>query len=535
MTTRNTSGQREYICAHCGTDYLGKKHIDDKSQRFCTPDCKQKKHRAVKAAEKAKKKVDDRFDRFPKSARGIYVIGKCRDAGTVQIMQGHTTASLLRLHDLHDRFYKCHGWNPDEKKSVFNICHVQSHKGRDGSRGLLHPDNLFIGCSSLNRQQHNKPVPADAGLSIPASKLQRKWAVSSNDSDAAIAKKIRAFLGAKFDNYLDQAKSIDLNKRHALAQRIYNRQQKGTEVNKLDRRYTLGELEALEYEVLEAMDAYQSGKDVANKFKPEVYTRALLCIYAEELERFASGTGRHADNCRFMLPLVRFLGMYIAQIEDMLDRRHGSFLRLPNAEWKPIQRNSGLYWGTAPHSVMAYDFAYMKETILQGAFDALQGLKINKARYEDHIHKRLNLNTLVPTVDVPDHQSWEANSKDWGTYVDHLYASFTPVWQALLDLGLCTADQIEDARLGVLWSLQAAIEEGRHQHRNDHRWRRNNCKWWGFKDYPQWLEFPAVLAEKLLHPSMLLPCDDVDDFAPAPKLVFAPVSDDYLPPWAEAA
>lgn len=537
MTTATPQNkQPNFHCIHCNTEF----HRKSGGRNTCTEKCRKAHDRAAvaeaKAAAKTKAQTASQLERWCKSAKGLYHIRKCRDARTVEIMQGHTTESLLANDELHNRFYKCYGWNPDEKKSAFHICHVQSHKGRDGSLGLLDARQLFIGGAAHNQAHSDKPVPADAGMSIPAHKLDRKWNLAAGATDEAIAKKIRSLLGKEFDAYL-LAGSIKLSTHYATAQRVFNRQQKNTAVNKLDRTWTKPELEALDFEVLEAMDAYQAGKDVADKFKPEVYTRALLCVYAEELERFGQvlPAGRHRDNCLFMLPLVRVLGIYLAQTEsaakwanvpDWPDSSyfhlpHRRFLKVCGTEWQPVQYNSGLFWGKSPCSVMAYDFAYMQETILQGAFDALQGLAINKARYEDNILKRLHLNTLVADVPAPDQWSWEVNGSSWDQYISGLYASYEPVWQALLDLDLCTADQIEEARIAVLWSLQAAIEKARHQCRNDpslRRWHHGKLhKRWGWKGYPEWLEYPAVIAE-MLPPSKALPCDEVEPYFPLAAL-----------------
>ncbi|MDH4656013.1 hypothetical protein [Pseudomonas sp. BN606] len=500
MEVKNNAGQREYTCANCGTDYQGKKYIADKAQRFCSRSCKEKAARAAKA----KAKVVSQLERWAKSSFGGYVISKCRDAGTVQIMHGHTAQSLDDLASLYSSYFKCYGWNKDERKSLYNLCHIQPHKGRDGSIGLLHPHNLFIGCSEANRRHHNKPVPMDAGLSLPASKLVAKWKVKPNATAAAIAKQVLAFLGAEFDDYLLSAGSIKLNKRHSLAQRIYNRQQKGTAVADLDRKWTLPELEALPVEELEKMDAFQKGKEV-NTFRPEVYTKALLCVCEDELERLAgTGAGRHADNCRFMLPLVRGLGIYLAQLEseDVLERSHRSFMSLARATWKPLQYNMGLFWGTNPRPAMARDFGYMKETILQGAFNALQGLHVNKERFEDHLLKRLQLDTLVPQVDTPDEYSWVASEVgSWDVAIDTLYTAAEPVWNTLEHLGMVTLAQIEEARTGLLWSAKEAIDKGRRRYRAQPRFRRvhggKQYTDWGWKGYPDWLLYPPVLVEGL--------------------------------------
>lgn len=498
MESRKQPTQRNYSCCQCSTEYSAKRYTE-KSQRYCTSVCRKKAHRARQPS----KKVENRYSKYAKSTKGRWVAGECRKAGTVQVLTGHTSATLLDLHSLSNAMYKCYGWSSDQKTNLFNICHVQPRKGRDGYIGLLHPHNLFIGCSQMNRGQSNKPVPTDAGLRIAVSTLKRKWTVVRGDTDAAIVEKIRDFLGNEFDNYLDQVPSIDLDKRHTLARRIYNRQQKGTAIRNLDRQWTLSELESrdIDIELLEQMDAHQRGKTTPNKFQPEVYARAVLCIYADELERVAAdATGRHQGNCQSMLQLVRVLGMYLAQTEDFIQKQHGSFLKPVNATWTPLQyfcpRNP---WKPSAR-VVDPDRQELVKLITEAAFNALQGLSIPVERLAAKLVKRMHLQTLVPVVDIPERWAWEACGSDWGAYIANLYRSFEATWQSLLDVGICTADEIAAARTGVLESLHTAIEQGRQQHKNQprfKRWHRNKYySEWGFKGYPAYLEFPPVSLEE---------------------------------------
>lgn len=497
MESRNHHTQRNYICCQCSSEYPAKR-FTEKSQRYCTSVCRKKAHRAKQPS----KKVENRFAKLAKNTFWRWVIRECRDAGTVQVLTGHTSATLLVLHSLNDAMYKCYGWSSDQKTNLFNICHIQPRKGRSGYIGLLHPANLFIGCSTMNRTQSNKPVPADAGLRIPISKLKRKWVVEQGDTNAAIAGKIRAFLGKELDDYLDQASSIDLDKRHALAQRIYNRQQKGTAIRTLDRQWTLSALESrdIEIEVLEQMDAHQRGKATTGKFQPEVYARAILCIYADELERVAGiATGRHQGNCQVMLRLVRVLGMYLAQTEDFTQRQHGSFLKPINATWAPLQYVYPRYPWKPSARMVDPDRQELVKLIKEAAFSALQGMHIPVEMLEAKLVKRMHLKALVPVVEIPEHWAWEACGSNWDSYIANLYRSFESAWQALLDVGICTAEEVDAARTGVLDSLRTAIEQGRQQYKNQPNFKR----WvggkyygeWGFKGYPAYLEHPPISLE----------------------------------------
>lgn len=496
MESRKHPTQRNYICCQCSIEYQAKKFVE-LSKRYCNCTCRQKARRAKQPSAK----VENRFAKLAKNTFWLWVIRECRKAGTVQVLTGHTSATLLALNLLSNAMYRCYGWSRDLKTNLFNICHIQPRLGRNGYIGLLHPANLFIGCGSMNRTQSNKPVPADAGLRIPVSALKRKWAVALGDTDAAIAELIRAFLGQVLDDYLVQV-PVALDKRHALAQRIYNRQQKGTAIRALDRHWTLSGLESrdIDIELLEQMDTYQRGKTAANQFQPEVYARAILCIYADELERVvATATGRHQDNCQVMLRLVRVLGMYLAQTEDVIQQQHGSFLKPINATWTPLQYfHSRNPWKPSVQMLEA-DRQMLVTLITEAAFNALQGLNIPVDMLEARLVKRMHLQTLVPVVKIPERWAWEACGSNWDAYIANLYRSFETTWQSLLDVGICTAEEIEAARTGVLESLHTAIEQGRQQYKNQpcfKRWYRDKYySEWGFKGFPAYLEFPPAVAE----------------------------------------
>ncbi|NBA95839.1 hypothetical protein [Pseudomonas sp. R5(2019)] len=505
------STEYDYTCYSCKDSYKGKREQEDKSKRFCKDACRKAKARAAKRAEKKLTRVEAQFIRYYKSTHGKYVFDYCRDAGTVGILLGHTAASLFELKSLHNTSYMCNGWGQDEKKSTFHRCHIQAHKGTDGSVGALHPINLFIGDGHTNQTYGNKLVSTDAGLKIPASKLKSTWQVSKTDTNEEVAQKIRKLLGKEFTEYLSQSDAIVMNQVNTLAQRIYNRQQKGTAVQDLDQRYTKAELEASPLEELEYMDAYQRGKDSVSKHKSERAARATLCVYADELERMAntSPSERQRDNCRFMLGLVRVLGVFIAQMEDQQGLAHKSFLPLGDTEWKPLSHfylNKQQPWGKPSQRLIDADREFLIKNLTEHCFHALAGADIPQGLLRARLLKRLDVATLVPTVQAPADWRFKAFGS-WDKFIEGLYADAEPVWQALLDIGLCTAAQIEEARTGLLWSLQEGLERERHRYRNQPCFKRTyKGKYytrWGWKDYPEHLEYPPVLAE------LFLPGDEV--------------------------
>lgn len=492
-TQKNNSRNYSYICFTCKTPYTGRREQTNKSKRFCHDTCRKAKSRQADKVTKRQSRIEEQFTRFCKSTFGQWIIRECIKANTVCIMMGHTTASLFELEQFHNRYYKCYGFKPDERKSAYHRCHIQARSGVDGSVGALHPLNLFIGQWLPNQRAGNELVSSDAGLSIPAHKLQKKWRVAAGDTSKQVANKVRALLGKEFTDYLDQPRAIKLDTLHTLARQIHNRQEKGTAVQELEDRYTLPELEQEPLEQLELMDAYQRGKSSFTRFKSDKHTRAALCVYADELERMGavSSSPRHRDNCNFMLGLVRVLGIYIAQSGSKLIGGHGSFLLQEDYRWKPLTYvNWQQPWGKPNQQLIDADHHLLIESITDHCYHALAGADIPKDFLRARLLKRIDVSTLVPSVLAPS--EWQfAELGSWEKFIDGLYASAEPVWQSLLTLDLCTPGQIDEARTGVLCSLQEAIGDARYHYRHQYQYTVR----WHWKGYPEHLEYPSILVD----------------------------------------
>lgn len=501
--TKKNTRKYDYICFTCKTPYIGRREQADKSKRFCHDTCRKTKSRQADKAAKRQSRIEVQKVQWSKSTMGNFVIGQCRRAGNVGILWGNTTASLVELYNFNTSYEKCYGYNSEERKSLYHRCHIQANKGEDGSRGALHHLNFFIALHAPNQQAGNKFVSEDAGLRVPASKLSKKWAVCNSDTRQQIVDKIHAFLGDEFANYVNQPRLIKMDQVHTLAQCIYNRQQKGTAVKELEQHYTLAQLEQESLENLEIMDAIQRGKSKVSSFKSELYTRAPLCVYADELQRMAlvSPSERHRDNCRFMLDIVRVLGVYLAQFQNMQGIEHKTFLPQNDYEWKPLAyMNWQKPWGKPHKPLVEADHQMLIETITEYCYHALAGADVPKGLLRARMWKRFDVATLTPTIYAPDATRFEAFGC-WEKFTQSLVADAEPVWQSLLALELCTAEQVEEARNGIQHSLYAAIEIARKRFKNSPRFHRiykgKSYHDWGWKGYPPHLGFPPVAAESV--------------------------------------
>lgn len=492
-TVEKTNKQIEVPCTHCGAIF--KRRPGGRST--CRASCKKKRQRAAAAPQLTakEKKIERRKERLLQCAFGYWFIEQAKRAGTVQTYHGIDAAALHQLYDMHNYRKKRYGWvDSGHGKDVFQQCHVQPLKGRDGSTGLTTSENVFTGIAELNQRQGNKPVNSWAGASLPASARDLKWDITDDMTRDQVLEKIAAYLGPELDTFLDELDKIpQRTARLRLARSIHKRQSDDL-CEPLDRRYTLAELSSLALDELQALDATQNGRTSITAFTAtNCPPDSKLGVLHDELLRFSDvlPDGQHKDNCRFMLSMVRVLGSYLAQIHDAQGKARGRF-DFPSATWVPLQYFCPQNPWKPSARIVDPDRQMLIASITEAAQNALQGLTIPMEMLGARLVKRLHLKALVPVVRPPDQWSWEACGSNWLNYIDDLYASLEGTWQALLDLGICTDEQVFAAQDGVLLSLQTVIEQGREQYRNDRIYTVYGVQ---FQRYPAYLEFPPIVPE----------------------------------------
>ena len=504
----NSSNQLEYPCIHCGTMFKRRPG----GRVTCTRTCAKAVERQQKAPTLTakQKKVERRKQRLLECAFGYWLLEQAVRAGTVQTYHGITAAGLHRLYEQHNYRKMRLGWlDCGHGKDVYHLCHVQPLRGRDGSTGLTTAENLFTGIAEMNQRQGNKQVNTWAGASIPATARKRKWNITKGMPRDQVLQKLADFIGPELDIFLDELdKMPQRTYRLRLAKTVLN-QQSNELCEPLDRSYTLAELESLKVEELQALDAIQHGKTSITGFaRRSGKVDSKLGVLHDELVRFSAvlPEGQHRDNCEFMLKLVRIMGIHLAQIGREEGKIHSRFLAQANARWSPL---SHLYHDQ-PWRTPAYLLAGDLDGLLNGVFDAkgrelkpgiipmaqsaLQGLDVDRDYISNRLTKRLTVKTLNPVVAAPNEWSWEDSDSAWLTYIDNLYASLEPTWQALLDVGLCTEDQVLDAHDAVLVNLVDAVDRARQDYSSQPCYARWHVP---FKRYPAHLEFPPVAAEPI--------------------------------------
>jgi hypothetical protein len=485
-TPVTTNKQPEFACTNTNCGAMFKRRPGGRTT--CSKACAKAVERQQKAPKVTarEKKVQRRKERLTENAFGLWLIDQPRRAGTMQTYQGIDAAGLHQLSALYSYRKKRFGWVKEgHGNDSYHLCHVQGLKGRDGSTGLTTPLNLFAGLDYLNQQHSDKPVNSWAGQSIPKTARKRKWDITPDMTLDQVLQKLADFLGDELDTFLDEPDEMPQRTTRLRLARSIHKRQSDELYEPLDRRYTLAELGSLKMDELQALETIQEGRE---KNKDFLFTNcppdSMLGVMHDELKRFSADLpeGKHRDNCRFMLSLVRLLGIYLAQIGNAEGKSRNRFLSLANATWTPLQYSH-------PES----DRESLVKAITEAAHNALQGLNIDGEALEAQLEERLHLQSLVPVVWAPNEESWEASGANWITYIDNLYSSFESTWQALLDVGICTESQLFAAQDGVLWSLQAAIKQGREQYMNQRCFTHYNLQ---FQRFPAYLEFPPIAPEE---------------------------------------
>lgn len=256
--TPDRTKQLAYPCAKCGVLFYRRPG----GRKNCSKACAKAVERQQKAPNLTarEKRIERRKERLLECAFGYWFIEQAKRAGTVQTFHGSTAIGLSQLYAQYVYRKKRYGWiDGGHGKDMFHLCHVQALKGRNGSIGLTIPENIFTGIAELNQRQGNKPVNAWAGASLPATARKRKWDITNEMSRDEVLGKISDFLGTELDKFLDGLDRMPQRTiRLRLARSVFKHQ--GNEMYEpLERDYTLTELESLNIEDLQALDAIQQG------------------------------------------------------------------------------------------------------------------------------------------------------------------------------------------------------------------------------------------------------------------------------------
>ncbi len=359
--------QRNKVCQHCNIEFTTSQY----AAKYCSVKCRTQS-RNTKTASK-------RIANLPCSDEWLWVSRECKRAGTVEIL---TDVDLVELFSVYRRRFKCYGWNEDKQKSKFHLCHISPAQGKD-TVGLLHHQNLFIG-GSLANQVHGATAVEGAGLCIKRSSLKNKWLVDEKATDKAVLSKVKSFLGKKLVEYA-KTHPIRKSQRFGLAKKIK------TEFPKCE--VPLAELERMGMTALRKL--------YASLQEQELYTLSLtprrtLCVYVEELERFAEQCSdpTKSSDYAFTAAAVRCVALWV--MNQRGEEGFGAIGGEAYGCWfNPVRLKPG------------QDGSNLRDFAAFTAFSVLQGAKPDRKLISSTLRRYLEL------VSLDHHDSRNDHGDDW--------------------------------------------------------------------------------------------------------------------------
>lgn len=255
---------RRPTCKHCGTRFRTTSAV----KIYCTPVCQQQ-------ATKLKRKVS--YTAKASNSAFMYLLAaECTRAGTLQILQGHTVASLIDLHALYKRRLCANEYGATNAYALSHIAPVRGHN----TVGLFHASNLVIAPSEWNRSHGTKHF--GYGLSIPRSQRQSRHDVHKGSSRKETITRIISYLGEDVIAEFAKAVKLQPTQRHKTLAWLYDH----LDPTIPEHAEHLDGLDTMSSKALSGLKATLQGKE-SGGFKPITSEARLFTIFAEELTRIS--------------------------------------------------------------------------------------------------------------------------------------------------------------------------------------------------------------------------------------------------------
>lgn len=154
---------------------------------YCDQKCRKLAYRKNKSQSL---RIQQRRANMRQNEETLYLVRQCKNAGTVQILTGHTLDSFVETMRL----------VRGRPKGDVVLCHIAPVKGKKFT-GLFHCKNLFYGGKFQNNKFGNGYI--GGGLYIRNCNLKKVWQVDRGTSTNDVLLKIEKFLGCVISKYLE--------------------------------------------------------------------------------------------------------------------------------------------------------------------------------------------------------------------------------------------------------------------------------------------------------------------------------------------
>ncbi|WP_339528555.1 hypothetical protein [Pseudomonas mucidolens] len=320
-------------CAGC-EGIIEKKSKQWAVQKYCSAKCRKIDNRKKKSRQT---RLDQKRSNLRQNDEMLYLVRQCRNAGTVQILQGHTLDSFIKTMNL----------VRNRPAGKVHLCHIAPVKG-EGFIGLFHYLNLFYGGAHQNFKFRNAYIAG--GLLIESEKLLDEWSVDEVMSNNDILIKIEEYLGDIISEYI-QCSPVRKSKKVQVALKILS----------LDNSLVFDDLLQSGYASL--LERWSALSNQSCSFVPECRESKYLA-YMDSVSRFISVDMKRSKSLE-KLRLIMYVGyMALSRVEE--SRTYNKYFYV-KYEYLMVAK-----YGQAmlkdPH-----DWRTFKDVLYDAAFEALQG------------------------------------------------------------------------------------------------------------------------------------------------------------------
>lgn len=402
-------------CVTCNTEFTTSQF----SAKYCS-DCRKTSYSKTQK-DRRQTLAEKRVLKLSQSDEWLWVAGQCKRAGTVECLQGADIAALLAVYKSK---FETGGYNSETKKSQFHLCHISPAVG-DGTVGLLHHLNLFIG-GSFHNQTHGNKSYQNRGLCIPKKQLKSKWKVTDKTSDRVVLDKVTEYLGQVLIDYAKE-NPITKSRRLCVAKWIFK--------NDPDNTLPLSKLERMSMSDLRSIRARVEDKPA---YTIEYATKRSFIVMAEECQRLSEQLpdSQHKDDIAFMIPVLQVAIAFLSRQPDQ--QGLSSVLENPyGVTWNPLQLREGMNEST------------FRDFIGFQTFHTLQGKPVDRKMIKNTLSLYLNVTSLTPDYS----ESSDAIQKHYADDYSQFVKQVPVIKNAIISLGLVDkymlADEIAKAEVAA--------------------------------------------------------------------------------------
>ncbi|MCF5713763.1 hypothetical protein I9H06_09210 [Pseudomonas tremae] len=239
------------------------------SKKYCSVQCSRK------TANSKRPKVD-RIEKARHSAPFYRLVQECKRAGTLEVLKGHTTQSLLDVIQLQAMAFKCNQYGTAR---LFELSHIAPVEGQIHI-GMYYADNLVLSPQKPNKAHGTSYY--GCGRRVARADCHPRNAVHENERDSDVLERLIDYLGKPLIDEVVRLGKIKPTRRNELLRWLREFLNPADPVHARHLK-DLGEMTTV---ALSTLQAELKGKE-AKSWSPKTVRYSRVAVLVMEVERHA--------------------------------------------------------------------------------------------------------------------------------------------------------------------------------------------------------------------------------------------------------